>query len=154
MKNREILANPKKMSLGERSGDKESHFCGVGMEFNDDMPLLLSHNLSSIGFDFVVADSLNYILIHRKDCGREQHQYSSIPWCLPGEDEVIHPQSMTKCYMTIMSLRTVGETKILSLTPHKSVTDTTLKPPLKHHQQLEGRNNRVYIPTPQELRRY
>ena len=55
MKNREILANPKKMLLGERSGDKESCFYGVETEFNDDMPLLLSHNLSSTGFDFVVA---------------------------------------------------------------------------------------------------
>ena len=39
--------------------------------------------------------------------------------------------------MAIMSLRTVGETRILSLTPHSGVTDTALKPPLKHLQQLE-----------------
>ena len=54
------------MPLGERSGDKESHFCGVEMEFNDDMPLLLSHNLSSVGFDFVVA-TLVRIIAHRDE---------------------------------------------------------------------------------------
>ncbi|KAK7852411.1 protein arginine n-methyltransferase 1.5 [Quercus suber] len=43
------------MPLGERSGDKESRYCGVETEFNDDMPQLLSHNLASAGFDFVVA---------------------------------------------------------------------------------------------------
>ena len=67
------------------------------------------------------------------------------------EDEAIHSQSMMKRYMTIMSLRTVGETEILSLTPHKGVTNTTLKPPLNHHQRLEGRNKHIYIPAPQDL---
>ncbi|XP_075642080.1 protein arginine N-methyltransferase 1.5 isoform X2 [Castanea sativa] len=43
------------MPLGERSGDKESRYCGVETEFNDDMPQLLAHSLSSAGFDFVVA---------------------------------------------------------------------------------------------------
>lgn len=45
------------MALGERGGwDKsESRYCGVETDFNDDMPHLLSFNLSSGGFDFVVA---------------------------------------------------------------------------------------------------
>ncbi|KAL0001763.1 hypothetical protein SO802_015544 [Lithocarpus litseifolius] len=64
MKNREISANPKKMPLGEMSGDKESCFCGVETELNDDMTLLLSHNLSSAGFGFVVA-TLVRIIAHR-----------------------------------------------------------------------------------------
>lgn len=44
------------MPLGERGGDKsESRYCGVETEFSDDMPQLLALNLSSAGFDFVVA---------------------------------------------------------------------------------------------------
>ncbi|XP_039019982.1 protein arginine N-methyltransferase 1.5-like isoform X1 [Hibiscus syriacus] len=45
------------MGLGERgSWDKsESRYCGVETEFDDDVPHLLSFNLSSTGFDFVVA---------------------------------------------------------------------------------------------------
>lgn len=44
------------MPLGERAGDKsESRYCGVETEFNDDMPQLLAYNISSGGFDFVVA---------------------------------------------------------------------------------------------------
>ena len=54
-------SNPKKMPLGERSGDKESRYCGVETEFNDDMPQLLSHNLASAGFDFVVATLVRII---------------------------------------------------------------------------------------------
>lgn len=43
--------------LGERLGDKsDSRFCGVETEFQEDMPQLLSFNLSSsAAFDFVVA---------------------------------------------------------------------------------------------------
>ena len=52
------------MLLGERSRYKESHFCGVEMEFNDDMPLLLSHKLSSTCFDFVII-TLVRIITHR-----------------------------------------------------------------------------------------
>ena len=52
------------MPLGERLGDKESRFYGVETEFNDDMPLLLSHNLSSASYDFVVA-TLVHIIAHR-----------------------------------------------------------------------------------------
>ncbi|XVE71417.1 hypothetical protein DITRI_Ditri10aG0148500 [Diplodiscus trichospermus] len=45
------------MPLGERGGwDKsESRYCGLETEFDDDVPRLLSFNLSSGGFDFVVA---------------------------------------------------------------------------------------------------
>ncbi|KAK9097627.1 hypothetical protein Sjap_023124 [Stephania japonica] len=43
------------MPLGERGGDKsDSRYCGVETEFNEDMPLALSSNLSS-GFDFIVC---------------------------------------------------------------------------------------------------
>lgn len=45
-----------KMPLGDRAGDKsESRYCGVETEFDDDVPQLLLSNLSSAGFDFVVA---------------------------------------------------------------------------------------------------
>lgn len=44
------------MPLGDRAGDKsESRYCGVETEFDDDVPQLLLSNLSSAGFDFVVA---------------------------------------------------------------------------------------------------
>ncbi|KAJ0102453.1 hypothetical protein Patl1_05295 [Pistacia atlantica] len=45
------------MPLGERGGwDKsESRYCGVETDFDNDMPHLLSYNLSTGGFDFVVA---------------------------------------------------------------------------------------------------
>uniref|UniRef100_A0A2N9EF48 Uncharacterized protein n=1 Tax=Fagus sylvatica TaxID=28930 RepID=A0A2N9EF48_FAGSY len=43
------------MPLGERSGDKESRYCGVETEFSDDVPQLLAYNLSSSSFDFVLA---------------------------------------------------------------------------------------------------
>lgn len=43
------------MPLGERAGHKESRYCGVEAEFNDDIPQLLAYNISSGGFDFVVA---------------------------------------------------------------------------------------------------
>ncbi|KAJ0080868.1 hypothetical protein Patl1_12300 [Pistacia atlantica] len=61
------------MPLGERGGwDKsESRYCGVETDFDDDMPHLLSYNLSTGGFNFVVAtlfsvflfDSLVLVLI-------------------------------------------------------------------------------------------
>ena len=58
------------MPLGERSRDKESRFCSVETEYNDDMPLLLSHNLSSAGFDFVIA-TLVRIIAHRDNTARD-----------------------------------------------------------------------------------
>ncbi|PKU63943.1 protein arginine N-methyltransferase 5 isoform X1 [Dendrobium catenatum] len=43
------------MPLGQRVGDKsDSRYCGVETDFIDDMPHVLTHNLSG-GFDFVVA---------------------------------------------------------------------------------------------------
>ncbi|WCJ30569.1 Protein arginine N-methyltransferase 5 [Euphorbia peplus] len=49
------------MPLGEKGGweKSESRYCGVETEFNDDMPQLLSFNLSNGGFDFVVAPLMN-----------------------------------------------------------------------------------------------
>lgn len=46
-----------KMALGERGvWDKsESRYCGVETEFDEDVPGLLSSNLNSGAFDFVVA---------------------------------------------------------------------------------------------------
>ncbi|KAK9097651.1 hypothetical protein Syun_024696 [Stephania yunnanensis] len=47
------------MPLGERAGDKsDSRYCGVETEFNEDMPLALSSNLSS-GFDFLLCPLVN-----------------------------------------------------------------------------------------------
>lgn len=48
------------MPLGERIGDKsDSRYCGVETEFDDDIPNLLSFNISSGGFDFVVCPLMN-----------------------------------------------------------------------------------------------
>ncbi|KAB1204511.1 Protein arginine N-methyltransferase 1.5 [Morella rubra] len=61
------------MPLGERAGDKsESRYCGVETEFNDDMPQLLAYNISSGGFDFVVATLMDPSYrpsLVEKDCG-------------------------------------------------------------------------------------
>ncbi|KAG8642367.1 hypothetical protein MANES_12G085100v8 [Manihot esculenta] len=45
------------MPLGDKVGweKSESRYCGVETEFNEDIPQLLSYNISSGGFDFVVA---------------------------------------------------------------------------------------------------
>ncbi|KAJ7966077.1 Protein arginine N-methyltransferase [Quillaja saponaria] len=60
------------MPLGERAGDKsESRYCGVETEFNDDMPHVLAFNLSSGGFDFVVAPLMDPAYrpsLMQKDC--------------------------------------------------------------------------------------
>lgn len=49
------------MPLGQRGGwDKsESRYCGVETEFQDDVPRLLSFNLSSGNFDFVLASLMD-----------------------------------------------------------------------------------------------
>lgn len=53
-----------KMPLGDRAGDKsESRYCGVETEFDDDMPQLLVTNLSSGGFDYVVAPLVSIFCI-------------------------------------------------------------------------------------------
>ncbi|XP_078443780.1 SHK1 binding protein 1 [Wolffia australiana] len=47
------------MPLGQRQGDKsDSRYCGVETDFDDDMPHVLTRNLSG-GFDFVVASLLD-----------------------------------------------------------------------------------------------
>ncbi|RXH91962.1 hypothetical protein DVH24_020985 [Malus domestica] len=44
------------MPLGERAGDKsKSRYCGLEMEFNNDMPHVLAFNLSHGSFDFAIA---------------------------------------------------------------------------------------------------
>eukprot|EP00257_Ricinus_communis_P009389 XP_002528010.2 protein arginine N-methyltransferase 1.5 [Ricinus communis] len=49
------------MPLGERAGweKSESRYCGVETEFDENMPQLLSFNLSTGGFDFVLAPLMN-----------------------------------------------------------------------------------------------
>ncbi|KAH9759954.1 protein arginine N-methyltransferase 1.5 [Citrus sinensis] len=79
------------MALGERGGwDKsESRYCGVETDFNDDMPHLLSFNLSSGGFDFVVATLMdpNYRpSLMEKDIGGGSHVLS-----FAGSDLVLSP---------------------------------------------------------------
>ncbi|KAH9798415.1 protein arginine N-methyltransferase 1.5 [Citrus sinensis] len=79
------------MALGERGGwDKsESRYCGVETDFNDDMPHLLSFNLSSGGFDFVVASLMdpNYRpSLMEKDIGGGSHV---LPFA--GSDLVLSP---------------------------------------------------------------
>lgn len=81
----------RKMALGERGGwDKsESRYCGVETDFNDDMPHLLSFNLSSGGFDFVVATLMdpNYRpSLMEKDIGGGSHVLS-----FAGSDLVLSP---------------------------------------------------------------
>ncbi|KAL9442704.1 hypothetical protein AB3S75_016142 [Citrus x aurantiifolia] len=79
------------MALGERGGwDKsESRYCGVETDFDDDMPQLLSLNLSSGGFDFVVATLMdpNYRpSLMEKDIGGGSH---GLPFA--GSDLVLSP---------------------------------------------------------------
>lgn len=81
----------RKMALGERGGwDKsESRYCGVETDFDDDMPQLLSLNLSSGGFDFVVATLMdpNYRpSLMEKDIGGGSHV---LPFA--GSDLVLSP---------------------------------------------------------------
>ena len=56
-------------------------------------------------------------------------------------------------YRTAISLFTVGETMILSLTPQGSVTDPTFKPPLKAPTMARKRKQ-VYIQVSQDLKWY
>ena len=63
------------------------------------------------------------------------------------EGKAINSQIMTRCYAATISLFTIGETKILSLTPHGGITDTTLKPPLKHLQWLGKGKRCIYTST-------
>ncbi|XP_022754394.1 protein arginine N-methyltransferase 1.5 [Durio zibethinus] len=108
------------MPLGERGGwDKsESRYCGVETEFDDDVPRLLSFNLSSGGFDFVVAplmdptyrpslmevdsDSSHVLPFAGSDLVLSPSQWSShvvgkiSPWIdLDSEDEILRMDSET-----------------------------------------------------------
>ncbi|KAL0739266.1 hypothetical protein Bca4012_015476 [Brassica carinata] len=49
------------MPLGERGGweRSESRYCGVETDFSDDVPSLLSFNISTGGFDYVLAPLMN-----------------------------------------------------------------------------------------------
>ncbi|XP_010526290.1 PREDICTED: protein arginine N-methyltransferase 1.5 [Tarenaya hassleriana] len=49
------------MPLGERGGweRSESKYCGVETDFDDDVPSLLSFNISTGGFDYVLAPLMN-----------------------------------------------------------------------------------------------
>lgn len=77
------------MPLGERPGDKsESRYCGVETEFSDDMPQLLTSNLSHGGFDFVLAPLMNPSYrpsLVRKESG----EYGVLPFA--GSDLVLSP---------------------------------------------------------------
>ncbi|XVF10521.1 hypothetical protein REPUB_Repub07fG0190200 [Reevesia pubescens] len=106
------------MPLGERGGwDKsESRYCGVETEFQDDVPRLLSFNLSSGSFDFVVAplmdptyrpslievdnDSSHVLPFAGSDLVLSPSQWSShvvgkiSPWIdLDSEDEILRMDS-------------------------------------------------------------
>ena len=63
------------------------------------------------------------------------HPINLRPYPYPlDEGKAINSQIMTRRYVAAISLLTVGEIAeigILSLTPHRGVTDTTLKPPLR-----------------------
>ncbi|KAF5456626.1 hypothetical protein F2P56_026091 [Juglans regia] len=107
------------MPLGERNWDKsESRYCGVETEFHDDMPQLLAYNISSGGFDFVVAPLMDPSYrpsLMGKDCGGSgvlpfagsdlvlsPSQWSShvvgkvSPWIdLDSEDEILRIDSET-----------------------------------------------------------
>ncbi|XWS70630.1 hypothetical protein CRYUN_Cryun03dG0063200 [Craigia yunnanensis] len=108
------------MPLGKRGGwDKsESRYCGVETEFEDDVPRLLSFNLSSGGFDFVVAplmdptyrpslmevgnDNSHVLPVAGSDLVLSPSQWSShvvgkiSPWIdLDSEDEILRMDSET-----------------------------------------------------------
>ena len=93
------------------------------------------------------ADRPDNILVHRR---RQWTKVTSIfIHHVPVRRRLGHSFTINgEAYMAIMSLRTIGETRILSLTPHKGITDTALKPPLKHLQWLEGRSKHIYTNTP------
>ncbi|OMO61939.1 Protein arginine N-methyltransferase PRMT5 [Corchorus capsularis] len=107
------------MPLGERvEGKGESRYCGVETEFDDDVCRLLSFNLSSAGFDFVVAplmdpsyrpslvqvqnDTSPVLPVAGSDLVLSPSQWSShvvgkiSPWIdLDSEDEILRMDSET-----------------------------------------------------------
>ncbi|KAH7524291.1 hypothetical protein FEM48_Zijuj06G0103900 [Ziziphus jujuba var. spinosa] len=83
-----------KMPLGERPGDKsESRYCGVETEFDDDIPNLLTSNLSFGAFDFVVAPmmdpSYRPSLVHKNSSG-------SVALPFAGSDLVLSPSQWSR----------------------------------------------------------
>ena len=80
--------------------------------------------------------------------GRRNHPINLRPYPYPfDEAKAINSQIMTRHYKATISLLTIGETKILSLIPHGGITDTTLKPPLKHLQRLGKGSRCIYMST-------
>ncbi|XP_048331972.1 protein arginine N-methyltransferase 1.5 [Ziziphus jujuba] len=82
------------MPLGERPGDKsESRYCGVETEFDDDIPNLLTSNLSFGAFDFVVAPmmdpSYRPSLVHKNSSG-------SVALPFAGSDLVLSPSQWSR----------------------------------------------------------
>ena len=72
-------------------------------------------------------------LSRRGASGRRNPPINLRPYPYPlDEGKTINSQIMTRRYTAAISPLTVGETKILSLTHHGGIIDTTLKPPLKH----------------------
>ena len=77
--------------------------------------------------------------------GRRNHPINLHPYPYPlDEGRAINSQIMAMRYTTAISFLIVRKTKILSLTPHRGVTDGTLKPPLKHLQQLGKGSRYIY----------
>ncbi|XP_031374612.1 protein arginine N-methyltransferase 1.5 isoform X2 [Punica granatum] len=78
------------MPLGSRGPwDKsESRYCGVETEFSDDVPGLLSYNISSGGFDFVVAPLMNPSY-RPSSVGKDGRNSSVMP--VAGSDLVLSP---------------------------------------------------------------
>ena len=80
--------------------------------------------------------------------GRRNHPINLRPYPYPlDEGNAINSQIMAMRYTIAISLRTIGETKILSLTPHGGVANTTFIPPLKHLQWLGKGNMCIYTST-------
>ncbi|XP_021898096.1 protein arginine N-methyltransferase 1.5-like [Carica papaya] len=78
------------MPLGERGGwDKsESKYCGVETDFDDDVPAVLSFNLSAGGFDFVLAPLMDPTY---RPSLREEDIHGSRALPFAGSDLVLSP---------------------------------------------------------------
>ena len=81
----------------------------------------------------------------RRANGRRKHPINVRPYPYPlDEGRAVNLKIMAMGYTTAISFLIVRKTKILSLTPHGGVTDGTLKPPLKHLQQLGKGSRYIY----------
>jgi len=77
--------------------------------------------------------------------GRRNHPINLHPYPYPlDKGKAINSQIMAMRYTIAISLRTVREAKILSLTPHGGIIDATLKPPSKHLQRLGKGSKYIY----------